>query len=51
MGFLVGTAGQDGFFKLARSLGRFSGNGDEEQNHFWNQEKAAVYELWRKKFS
>jgi hypothetical protein len=50
---VVGVDGlpDDGFFKLARSLGEFSGNGEEEQNRFWEQEKAAVYELWRKKFS
>jgi hypothetical protein len=41
----------EGFFKLATSLGKFSGHGDEEQRRFWEQERSAVYELWRKKFS
>ena len=41
----------EGFFKLATTLGKFTGHGDEAQRHFWEQERSAVYELWRKKFS
>lgn len=45
---VVGTRGMpgDGFFKLARALGRLQENAKEAERHFWRQEKAAVYAAW-----
>jgi hypothetical protein len=41
----------EGFFKLAITLGKFTGHGDTEQRRFWDRERSAVYELWQKKYS
>jgi hypothetical protein len=41
----------EGFFKLATSLGKFTGYGDTDHRRFWEQERSAVYEIWQKKFS
>ena len=50
---VVGVDGSpgEGFFKLATSLGKFSGHGEGEQQRFWEHERSAVYELWRRKFN
>lgn len=50
---VVGVNGRpgDGFFAWARDLGRFDGSEDKEaQRRFWEEEKQAVYETWKKEF-
>ena len=49
---VVSTAGKPtgGFYSWARDLGRFEGEGIEAQERFWQQEREAVYEAWKKKF-
>lgn len=48
----VGVDGSpgDGFFGLAKTLGKFSGSGDEEQRRFWEGELKQVHEFWKRKF-
>lgn len=36
----------DGFFKLARSLGKFGGSTTSEEREFWEKERDGVYETW-----
>jgi hypothetical protein len=41
-----------GFFKLAKTLGKYSGSDDPEDKHrFWEAEVKRVYDLWKWKFS
>lgn len=49
---VVGVNGKpgDGFYGWARDLGRFEGEGKEAQERFWQQEREAVYEAWKKTF-
>jgi hypothetical protein len=35
-----------GFFVLAKDMGKFKGEGDEEEKQFWEEERKAVYETW-----
>jgi hypothetical protein len=44
----VGVIGKpgDGFFQLARQLGKQVGETTEAQSRFWQEEKAAAYEEW-----
>jgi hypothetical protein len=45
-----GLPGQ-GFFGLAEQLGRLpTGASDEEKRRFWEQEREALYETWRREF-
>lgn len=45
-----GLPGQ-GFFGLAEQLGRLpAGASEEEKRDFWEQERDAVYEAWRREF-
>jgi hypothetical protein len=37
-----------GFFNLAKILGKLQDDSDEGQRRFWEREKAAVYQTWRK---
>jgi hypothetical protein len=37
----------EGFWTLARRLGRFSGEGSEEELRFWHGEQGRVYETWQ----
>jgi hypothetical protein len=39
-----------GFFDLARECGKLQGDSKEEEQRFWEGEKAAVYAMWRKEF-
>ena len=39
-----------GFFDLPRKLGRLAGQSKEAEDRFWDKEKAAVYETWRREF-
>ena len=36
----------EGFFNLARDLGKFSSDAPEEEKAFWKEEKESVYETW-----
>jgi len=36
----------EGFFKLARDLGVFNGNGKNEKRKFLSREKAKLYSVW-----
>jgi len=36
----------EGFFNLARSLGKYSGCTLDEERLFWEQERERVYETW-----
>ena len=49
----VRTSGQlgDGFFDLARQLGRLHGAGEVEQRRFMQAEQDAVYETWHRSFA
>ena len=49
---VVGVNGKpgDGFYAWARDLGRFEGEGKEAQERFWQQEREAVYEAWKKTY-
>ena len=41
----------EGFYTLAKNLGRFNGGENkEERRQFWEAEKKAVHERWGKKF-
>ena len=46
---VVGVSGMpgEGFFVMARRLGKFSGNSPTEQRRFWETECERVYETWR----
>jgi hypothetical protein len=48
----VGVRGSPGrgFFNLARECGKLQGDSKEEEQRFWEGEKAAVYAMWRKEF-
>jgi hypothetical protein len=37
----------EGFFNLAKQLGRLQEDSNEAQLQFWEQEKQAVYETWK----
>lgn len=39
-----------GFFDLARRLGKLNGKTTVEEDRFWELEKEAVHETWRRKF-
>jgi hypothetical protein len=41
-----GTPG-DGFYGLAKDLGKLTEDSPEAKRHFWEKEKAAVYEAWK----
>lgn len=49
---VVGVSGRPGagFFKLARELGELIGDSKEAETRFWEDEKAAVYDAWRRDF-
>lgn len=49
---VVGVNGKpgDGFYDWASKLGRFEGEGKEARERFWQQEREAVYETWKKTF-
>jgi hypothetical protein len=47
----VGGEPGGGFLTLARELGRLTATGEEEERKFWEQEKSAVYDVWRRKFT
>ncbi len=36
----------EGFFTLARNLGKYSGRTPDEERLFWEQERERVYETW-----
>lgn len=48
----VGVSGSpgDGFFVLARQIGKLQDNSKEAEHRFWEDEKAAVCATWRKEF-
>jgi hypothetical protein len=41
----------EGFFTLARALGKLARTDKRTERAFWEHEKDAVYELWKRKFS
>jgi hypothetical protein len=43
-----GTPG-DGFYSLAKQLGKFPGDSPEARIQFWAKERDAVYKLWQRK--
>ena len=45
----VGVSGEpgDGFYNLAKELGRLHDDSKEGRQRFWEQEKQAVYEAWK----
>ena len=47
---VVGSSGKPGggFFVLAKELGKLTSDDPAEQNAFWEAEKRAVYETWKK---
>ena len=47
---VVGSSGKPGggFFGLAKELGKLTSDDPAEQNAFWEAEKRAVYETWKK---
>jgi hypothetical protein len=47
---VVGASGKPGggFFGLAKESGRLTSDDPAEQNTFWEAEKKAVYETWKK---
>ncbi len=47
---VVGTRGipGKGFFELAKMLGKCTSDSKEEQKDFWEKEKKAVYETWKR---
>jgi hypothetical protein len=49
----VGVDGSpgDGFFGLAKTLGKLTSDGQEDQHRFWEDEVKKVYSLWKQKFS
>jgi len=49
---LVNISGKpgEGFFQLARDLGRLRSNHPADEERFWEEEKRAVYEVWQKSF-
>lgn len=48
----VGATGMpgSGFFKLAHKVGRYAGHSPADQESFWEAERAAVYEAWKRQF-
>ena len=36
-----------GFFGLARDMGKLQGSSEQDERHFWDAEKAAVYAIWQ----
>jgi hypothetical protein len=38
------------FFTWARELGKLHSDDPEEEERFWEEEKQALYQVWRKKF-
>jgi hypothetical protein len=42
-----GTPG-DGFYGLAKGLGKLTEDSPEAKRHFWEKEKAAVYKTWQR---
>lgn len=49
---LVNVKGRpsEGFFEFARKLGRLHSADREDEERFWEAEKQAVYETWKKSF-
>ncbi|MFW6116457.1 MAG: hypothetical protein ACOC6F_01905 [bacterium] len=49
---VVGVSGRpgEGFFDWARDLGRLKEDSKEAEQRFWEAEKAAVYDTWRREF-
>ena len=47
----VGSSGLpgSGFYGLARELGKLEDDTNEGERHFWVEEKAAVYDTWKKR--
>jgi hypothetical protein len=47
---VVGASGKpgEGFFGLAKELGKFTSDDPAAQSAFWEAEKRAVYETWKK---
>jgi len=42
----------EGFFKLAKTLGKYGGSDDrEDKRRFWEAEVKLVHDLWKRKFS
>lgn len=48
----VGVSGRpgEGFFKLARELGRLQSEKPEDEQRFWKQEREALYKTWKRRF-
>ena len=46
----VGTSGEpgEGFYVLARELGKLNDDSAEGKRRFWQREKAKVYKTWKK---
>lgn len=46
----VGVSGEpgEGFYILARGLGKLNDDSADEKRRFWATEKAAVYKVWQK---
>jgi hypothetical protein len=40
----------EGFWGIAKNLGKFNGTTEDERRQFWETEKKAVHDHWRKKF-
>ena len=49
----VGASGEpgDGFYGLARNLGKLENDSTEEKRRFWENERTAVYKAWQKVFN
>lgn len=49
---VVGVVGRPspGFFGLAKRLGRLREDSKEAEQQFWEEEKTAVYETWKREF-
>lgn len=49
---VVGVNGKPGpgFYNWARELGRLHGGQHEDEQSFWEREKEAVYETWKRVF-
>jgi len=48
----VGVSGSpgDGFFTLARELGKLQEDSKDAEHRFWEEEKEIVYTMWQKEF-
>jgi len=48
----VGVSGRPGpgFFGMARGLGRLAEESREAEERFWEEERVAIYETWKREF-